>query len=152
VQRMGCGKNLTLALMDYHPASDPSATGPGGHLHITGQHESLIIARSDGRMEVVDTDELGFPIGLVEEMAEFVNEIDVDLHPGDVVVLYTDGITEAADSAHNLYGQDRFLEVIAAHRTESAESIKDAIINDVKHHIGSQTLYDDLTLVILKQK
>jgi phosphoserine phosphatase RsbU/P len=152
VQRMGCGKNLTLALLDYRHMTDPDRPGVSGHLRISGQHESVIIARRDGRMEVVDTDDLGFPIGLVEEMAHFVAQIDVDLHPGDVVVLYTDGITEAADEHHRLYGDERFMEVIAAHRDESAEAIKDAIISDVKRHIGTQTLYDDLTLVILKQK
>jgi phosphoserine phosphatase RsbU/P len=152
VQRMGCGKNLTLALLDYHRASAGAGPGVSGHLRISGQHETVIIARQDGRMEVVDTDELGFPIGLVEEMAHFVDEISLDLYPGDVVVLYTDGITEAADTDHRLYGQERLLEVIAARRTESTEAIKDAIIADVKRHIGNQTLFDDLTLVILKQQ
>jgi phosphoserine phosphatase RsbU/P len=152
VQRMGCGKNLTLALLDYRRAGADSDPGVHGHLNISGQHETVIIARRDGRMEVVDTDELGFPIGLVEEMAHFVGQISLDLREGDVVVLYTDGITEAADENHRLYGQERLLEVIAAHREESAEAIKEAIINDVKRHMGKQTLYDDLTLVILKQK
>ncbi|WP_018954002.1 SpoIIE family protein phosphatase [Thioalkalivibrio sulfidiphilus] len=152
VQRMGCGKNLTLALLDYTMATAAELPAVAGHLRISGQHETVIIARHDGHMEVVDTDELGFPIGLVEEMAHFVGEISLDLHQGDVVVLYTDGITEAADEQHRLYGQDRLMEMIASHRAESAEFIKDAIINDVKRHIGNQTLYDDLTLVILKQK
>ncbi|OOG25228.1 serine/threonine protein phosphatase [Thioalkalivibrio denitrificans] len=152
VQRMGCGKNLTLALLDYRRALEGSEPGVRGHINISGQHETVIIARRDGSMEVIDTDELGFPIGLVEEMAHFVGQISTDLHEGDVVVLYTDGITEAADEQNRLYGQDRLLEVIARHRDESAESIKDTIINDVKRHMGNQILYDDLTLVILKQK
>lgn len=152
VQRMGCGKNLTLALLDYHQASELERPSVAGHLRVSGQHETVIIARHDGHMEVVDTDELGFPIGLVEEMAHFVGQIHLDLHQGDVVVLYTDGITEAADEQHRLYGQQRLMEMVAAHRGESAEAIKDAIIDDVKRHIGQQTLYDDLTLVILKQK
>lgn len=152
VQRMGCGKNLTLALLDYHRPAPEAPAEIAGHLRISGQHETVIIARQDGRMEVIDTDELGFPIGLVEEMAQFVAEISLDLHQGDVVVLYTDGITEAADEDHRLYGNERLMEVIAAHRDDSAESLKDAIIGDVKRHIGTQTLYDDLTLIVLKQK
>lgn len=150
VQRMGCGKNLTLALLDYHPSGE--ATTVGGQLRISGQHESVIVARADGRIEVIDTDELGFPIGLVEEMAEFVSECTLQLHAGDTVVLYTDGITEAADPANQLYGLERLLAVIQQHHRDSAEAIKQAIVADVKRHIGSQTLYDDLTLVILKQK
>ncbi|THF63553.1 HAMP domain-containing protein [Pseudothauera rhizosphaerae] len=149
VQRMGCGKNLTLALLDYHSLHDGAARG---RLRISGQHESVVIVRRDGQVEIIDTDSLGFPIGLIEEVAEFVGEIRLDLHQDDVVVLYTDGITEAADEAHRLYGLERLAGLVAAHHRDSAETIKDAIVADVKRHIGSQTLYDDLTLVILKQR
>jgi hypothetical protein len=96
VQRMGSGKNLTLALLDYRP-SPPGNGRERGQLRISGQHETVIVARSDGRVEIIDTDELGFPIGLVEDMVQFVNEERLSLSQDDVVVLYTDGITEAAD-------------------------------------------------------
>jgi sigma-B regulation protein RsbU (phosphoserine phosphatase) len=149
VQRMGCGKNLTLALLD-HQAVDQGAVR--GRLRIAGQHESVIVVRADGSVELVDTDELGFPIGLVEEVAEFVGQVIIDLHRDDVVVLYTDGITEAADESQRLYGLERLIEVTVTHRSEDAEAIKDTIIDDVKRHIATQTLYDDLTLVVLKQR
>lgn len=151
VQRMGSGKNLTLALLDYKPL--PGRNGQErGQLRISGQHETVIVARRDGLVEIIDTDELGFPIGLVEEMAEFVSETTLGLREDDVVVLYTDGITEAADEQHRLYGQERLVKVIRDHYREPSEQIKQAIIDDVKRHIGSQVLYDDLTLVILKQQ
>lgn len=155
VQRMGCGKNLTLALLDYRPLrADEIAAGDDacGRLRICGQHESVIVVRANGKLEVFDTDALGFPIGLIEEMSEFVDEIVLTLAAGDTVVLYTDGITEAADDAHRLYGLERLAAVVAAHHRESSESIKTRIVEDVKAHIGTQTLYDDLTLVVLKQR
>ena len=151
VQRMGCGKNLTLALLDYHALHDDPG-GARGRLRISGQHESVIIVRASGSIEIIDTDNLGFPIGLVEEVGEFVNQIVLDLHADDLVVLYTDGITEAADENHKLYSLERLTARVAEHRHESAEAVKDAIILDVKAHIATQTLYDDLTLVILKQR
>ncbi len=150
VQRMGCGKNLTLALLDYHPTAEGAAAR--GRLRVSGQHESVIVARASGAIEVIDTDELGFPIGLVEQMSEFVAEIVLDLDTDDIVVLYTDGITEAADPDDRLYGLERLVEVVTAHRRDSAEALKCAIVDDVKRHIGTQKLYDDLTLVILRQK
>lgn len=153
VQRMGCGKNLTLALLDYHsPRSEEALAGEKGRLRICGQHESIIIARRDGALEVIDTDELGFPIGLIDQVGEFVNHVDLHLFSGDTVVLYTDGITEAADEQHALYGLERLSALIQRHRALPAEDIKDLIVADVKRHIGSQTLYDDLTLVVLKQR
>lgn len=155
VQRMGCGKNLTLALLDYRPLAageDDAGSAARGRLRICGQHESVIVVRHDGTLELIDTDELGFPIGLVEDMAEFVDELALTLAAGDTVVLYTDGITEAADGEHRLYGLERLAAVVMAHHREPAERIKDCIIGDVKAHIGTQTLYDDLTLVVLKQR
>ncbi|EDN65183.1 hypothetical protein BGP_6129 [Beggiatoa sp. PS] len=56
--------------------------------------------------------DLGFPIGLDEEIAEFVNQITVPLNAGNVVVLYTDGITEVQNLAGKMYGLERLCEVI----------------------------------------
>jgi serine phosphatase RsbU (regulator of sigma subunit) len=53
--------------------------------------------------------DLGFPIGLVEEIGEFIVSEEVQLNPGDVVVLYTDGIPEAFDIIAILAGVVNFL-------------------------------------------
>lgn len=146
VKRMGSDKNLTLALIDYQPRAD------GGQLRIGGQHESVIVVRRDGQLDVVDTTLLGMPLGLLDDVDEYLGETEVLLAPGDVVALYTDGITEAANAAQQLYGLERLCQVIADHRTANAEAIKRAVIDDVKRHIGDQVIYDDLTLIVLKQK
>lgn len=148
VQRMGSDKNLTLALLDYRPGSSGEESG---HLRVSGQHEFIIIARHGGRIEVVDTVDLGLPLGLVEDIRSFVSELTIPLGPHDTVVLYTDGITEATDATDGLYGLDRLCDVVAAHWQDDAASIKDAVIADVKAHIGVQPLYDDLTLIVFKQ-
>src|SRR5919202_742235 len=87
LKRMRCEKHLTLTLIDYEK----------GVLSLSGQHEAMIVVRSNGSVEQIDTMDLGFPIGLTEDIADFVAEARVQLNPGDVVVLYTDGITEAED-------------------------------------------------------
>jgi sigma-B regulation protein RsbU (phosphoserine phosphatase) len=79
-----------------------------------------------------------------------VQEASVYLGPGDGVVLYTDGITEAANTANELYGLERLCEVVSQHWEASADAIKQAIVDDVTRHIGDQKVYDDLTLVVLK--
>lgn len=154
-QRMGCDKNLTLALLDYRPGDgDPEGNGDkesGGQLRISGQHESVIVARADGTVELVDTVDLGLPLGLVDDIGAFVAETSITLRPGDTVVLYTDGITEAADPQHNLYGLERLCETIRRHADQPAAAIKDAVVADVKRHVGTQPLYDDLTLIVMKQ-
>ncbi len=150
IRRMGCGKNLSLALLDYK-APPADLNGAKGALTISGQHEYVIIARQDGRLETIDTENLGFPIGLVEDIAAFVDHMTMPLYCGDVVILYTDGITEAASEDNRLYGLDKLAHIAIESRSGSAEAIKDAIIADVKRHMGNAVLYDDLTLVVLKQ-
>ena len=63
VQRMGTDKNLTLALLDY----------TAGDLRLSGQHEAMLVVRGDGTVEVVDTIDLGFPVALMDEIADFIH-------------------------------------------------------------------------------
>lgn len=147
VQRMGIDKSLTLALLDYHPLPEG-----GGHLWASGQHEELIVVRRGGEIERVDTLDLGFPVALDDDIADFIGRHQVELEPGDGVVLYTDGITEAENAANEQYGLERLCETIHRHWAEPADAIKTAVIDDVRRFIGEQTVFDDITLLVLKQQ
>ncbi|MCP4348433.1 MAG: SpoIIE family protein phosphatase [Desulfobacterales bacterium] len=143
VRRMKADKSLTLALLDYKE----------GQLKLSGQHEHMIVVRKGGQVELVDTIDLGFPIALDDNIIDFVDEATVTLKTGDGVVLYTDGITEAENMAGEFYGLKRLCSIISrAWEGSSTEEVKQAVIDDVKEYIGKQEVYDDLTLVVLKQK
>ncbi len=142
VQRMKSDKNASLALLDYE----------AGMLKLSGQHEEMIVVRCNGSVERFDTIDLGFPIGLDVDITEFVAEKLVQLYTGDVVVLYTDGITEAENMEKLLYGLERLIEIIQINWQGTASDIRHAVIHDVRSHIGEQKVFDDITLLILKQK
>ncbi|MBX2863125.1 MAG: SpoIIE family protein phosphatase [Leptolyngbyaceae cyanobacterium MAG.088] len=142
VQRMDSEKNLTLAILNY---SD-------GRVSISGQHEEILIVRVDGTIESIDTIDLGMPIGLDDDITRFINYVRVTLQPGDGVVLYTDGIPEAYNVLKKQYGMPRFCQVISHSWSGTAEQVKQAIISDVKDFIGEQKVFDDITLLVLKQK
>jgi predicted ATPase/serine phosphatase RsbU (regulator of sigma subunit)/tRNA A-37 threonylcarbamoyl transferase component Bud32 len=142
VQRMNADRSLTLALLDYE----------AGRLRLTGQHEELLVVRAGGAIERIKTTDLGFPIGLIDDIQNFVAHWEVDLQPGDGIVLYTDGITEAANPAEQLYGLDRLCQVISQHWHQPAAQIREAIITDVRHHIADQKIFDDITLLVMKQQ
>jgi serine phosphatase RsbU (regulator of sigma subunit) len=142
VQRINSDKNLSLSLLDYQP----------GQLRVSGQHEEMIVVRSNGSLERVDTIDLGFPIGLEANIVDFVAADQIPLNSGDVVVLYTDGITEAENLAGVQYGIERLCEVVRVNRKHSAHKINQVVIDDVRSHIGKQKVYDDITLLVLKQK
>lgn len=141
-QRMGADKNLTLSLLDY----------ADGNLTLSGQHEEMIVVRQNGEVELVDTVDLGFPLALVDEIAGFIHHTTVRLQPGDGVALYTDGITEADNIDGEQYGQARLCEVLREHWAQPVEAIVDAVVADVRRHIGEQVVYDDITLVVVKQQ
>jgi serine phosphatase RsbU (regulator of sigma subunit) len=142
IQRMQSDKNMTLSLLDYD----------NGRVRVYGQHEEVIIVRKGGMLQRIDTTDLGFAIGLEEEISHLVAYADVQLLANDVIVLYTDGITEAEDINGALYGLKRLTQVIKENWQLCAEEIKQAIIQDLWQFIGAQKLLDDVTLVVLKQK
>ncbi|WP_373530070.1 DAHL domain-containing protein [Nostoc sp.] len=142
IQRMNTDKNLTLSLLDYHQ----------GKLSISGQHEEMVVVRASGEVERVETMELGFPIGLDWDIAQFIAQTHVQLHSGDVAVLYTDGITEAEDINGVQYGMERLYNVVKNYRQRSVTEIKEAVIRNLRQHIGQQKVFDDITLLVLKQK
>src|SRR4028118_1588447 len=97
VQRMNSDKTLTLAILNYSQ----------GRVSISGQHEETIIVRLGGEIERIDTIDLGLPIALAENITDFIDRTLVDLQPGDGIVLYTDGITEAKNMDRAQYGLER---------------------------------------------
>jgi len=141
-QRMQIDKIMTLALLEYH----------AGKLRISGQHEEVIIIRKEGRVECLDTLELGIFMGLRNDASQFFYETTISLEPGDSVILYTDGITEARNLETNMYGQKRLCQVISQSWEGSAEQIKNAVVKDVYRYIGKQEILDDITLLVFKRR
>ncbi|WP_228015125.1 PP2C family protein-serine/threonine phosphatase [Synechocystis salina] len=141
-RRMGSSKNMTLSLLQYE----------AGLIRLSGQHEEVLIIRSTGETEQIDTFELGFPLGLEQDISAFVTEREISLNSGDLAVLYTDGITEAMNSKREFYGIERLQTVLSLHRHQTPEEIRHQAIADLKHFLGNQPQEDDVTLLILKQK
>lgn len=142
VSRMNSDKNLTLAILNY----------VAGAISISGQHEETIVVRKGGKIERIDTMDLGLPIGLDEEIADFISHTTVKLEPGDGVVLYTDGIPEARDIHGKFYEMERLCAAVSQNWHKDAEQVKQSVIEDVRRFIGKQKVFDDITLVVFKRK
>ncbi|MFK7844194.1 MAG: PP2C family protein-serine/threonine phosphatase [Rhodothermales bacterium] len=79
-----------------------------------------------------------------------LEEERISLRPGDVFVLYTDGVVESRDSEGEEYGYDRLLEALKQHRHEDASGIHDALLADLHTFLEAEAYDDDMTLVVLK--
>jgi anti-sigma regulatory factor (Ser/Thr protein kinase)/PAS domain-containing protein len=91
---------------------------------------------------------LGIALGVVKD-ADYAEKV-VYLCPGDIVFLYTDGITEAMDKDGDIYGEKRLMDVICNHCQEKASDIIYQILENIKSFTGEVEQQDDLTLVLLK--
>ncbi|MGA9380541.1 MAG: PP2C family protein-serine/threonine phosphatase, partial [Phormidium sp.] len=140
--RMKSRKNMTLLLLEYE----------AGVLRLSGQHEELIVVRNNGEIERIDTFDLGFPLGLEPDITPFIQQVEVALRSGEVAILYTDGITEAVNSQNEMYGLERFYEILQKSHHQSSDEIRQAVIHDVMSFINEQKVFDDITLVVMKQR
>jgi sigma-B regulation protein RsbU (phosphoserine phosphatase) len=70
--------------------------------------------------------------------------------PGDILVMYTDGVTEAFDAAHSMFGEERLEAVVRSHAQESAAGLVRAIAGAVRDHAGAASQSDDITLLVLR--
>jgi phosphoserine phosphatase RsbU/P len=141
IQRINSDKNLTLSLLDY---SD-------GKLKLTGQHEEVIVVRKSGKLERIDTADFGIPVGVDEDITKYLSNTEIPMDSGDVAVLFTDGVTEAERTDTAQYGVERLCEVVVTNHTKPAQEIKEAIIADVMSHIGTNKVYDDITVLVIKR-
>lgn len=133
------GKFVTMYLAEIDKVSH--------HLrYVRAGHDAPIIISSDGSERLLEegTCVLGFFGEMDCEVAE------LDLADGEVLCLYTDGVTEAGDPGANEFGVEGIVEVLREHRHESAEEIGKAIIDAVWSFTGLEHQADDVTLVILK--
>jgi sigma-B regulation protein RsbU (phosphoserine phosphatase) len=77
-------------------------------------------------------------------------EKQLQLQSGDVLILYTDGVTEADNGRGELFGIERLCTLLHAHHGESPQAIIDAIILNVAAFSGTIPMEDDVTMVVMK--
>lgn len=107
-----------------------------------------ILMGAEGSWECLEP--TGAVIG-VHEAFEY-EEGERDMYPGDILVLFTDGLTEAANASEVQFEQDRVVKSLQRHRYASAEDIITGLIDDVTRFTGSSTFEDDLTIIVLKKQ
>jgi anti-sigma regulatory factor (Ser/Thr protein kinase) len=111
-----------------------------GHTGIIHLHSKT------GLCEMVRGDNL--PLGIRE--GEIYDQISVAFEPGDILLFYSDGITEARNPASELFGADRLLQCVTLNRALEPEALVEAIRKAVFTFSASERLADDLTCVAIK--
>lgn len=141
--RMKDSRNLTLSVLSYN----------NGKLSITGQHETVLIYRKNtNTVEEIFTTELGMYVGMVEDTSSFFVQKEFQMTTGDILVLYTDGCTEAENPMKEQFGTTRLKESLVTHSGETnANAIVASIFKDIYQFIGDREVFDDITLALFKK-
>jgi sigma-B regulation protein RsbU (phosphoserine phosphatase) len=111
-----------------------------------GHNPPLLCHAVDGSFEELPL--TGIAVGAMMDM-EYGSETKM-LVSGDVLILYTDGITEAENASYGMYGEDRLRSIIGRSRDGDARSIIIMILEDVKKFSGDNPQSDDITLMVIK--
>jgi len=122
---------------------DPSN---GQLLYINAGHESPFLI-SDGRLKK-RLDPTGPAVGMLPDMKFKIEEVSLD--PGDTLLLYTDGITDALSPAQEQFGEPRLLETATA-PAPSAQALIQNIMSALDVHIAAREQYDDVTLLAVQR-
>lgn len=131
---------VTAALLVVDVASGRIAFASAGH-------EPPLVARFRGGIDRLDVP--GPILGAFGD-ATF-DQGTAELHRGDALLLYTDGLTEARDPGRRFYGEDRLLETLNSACGLAAEEIKRTLVDDVHHFRGAAEAHDDLTLLVVER-
>lgn len=137
--RLGQDEHITLTLLRYED----------GVFTFAGAHEEILVARAaGGPCEHIQTP--GPWIGGMRDVSRSTRDSKLELHPGDVMVLYTDGITEARNAKNVQFGDEGLTRVIEEHRHESAAVIRDRIIEATQAWQHEQD--DDISVVVIRRR
>ena len=122
--------------------------GTGEIAYASAGHDSPYILHGNGSLRQLVT-EGGPPLGVSEG---FPYPVDRDrIEPGEVLLLYTDGVTEAENADHALYSSKRLVEVLAHAPVANAEGAVAAVIEDVGRFVGGAEQADDITVLALRR-
>jgi serine phosphatase RsbU (regulator of sigma subunit) len=137
-KRLEQHEHVTLSLLRY---------SVDGEVVFAGAHEEILVLRaSSGKVERIHTP--GTWLGMVDDVGAVMVDRKLRLEVGDLLVLYSDGLTEACDGSGTLFGIDRLVAALERHRKASPREIRDRVLEEVAAHQTSRE--DDETLLVIR--
>lgn len=132
---------VTLFLLVLDPETGMATYASAGH------PPALLTNPEKGQSRWLES-EAGYPLGIVKD-ATF-SEVTVRLEPRDTVVIYSDGLTDAQDSTHQLFGEKRLEDAVKSGGNRSPEDLLTHIRAAATHHMYGKDPIDDMTIVIVR--
>jgi serine phosphatase RsbU (regulator of sigma subunit) len=119
-----------------------------GRVTFAGAHEEIIVCRAaGGPCERVTTP--GTWLGAIRDISRVTTDTSIELAVGDVMVLYSDGITEARSADGTQFGIERLCQTIEAARADEVEAIRDRVVAEATSWQAAQD--DDMSIVVMRR-
>jgi len=114
--------------------------------YVNAGHNPPLLVREAGGEELLGS--RGIALGVVPEVS--IASTTLDLRPGDLLVLYTDGVTEAFNDLNEAFGEERLSAFLLANRALPARAVLDELVAEIRRFAGGAAQSDDITLVVVK--
>jgi len=154
VVRSSGGQLMTLCYAVFEVLTSPCRRGAGGEVAIATIASAghwppyHYVARTGAVEEVYLSTEIAPALGTFP--TEVYPDYQISMEQGDILAFYSDGIPEAANSDEEMYGEERFRDALRRHAGDTAQQIRDAILDEVSRFRGEAPQDDDIALVIVK--
>ena len=110
-------------------------------------HNDGVVLRASGEVEMMACS--GIALGLFPGMS--YDEQTFELHPGDILSIYSDGVTEANNLAEEEFSLERLITSLRTYRERSAGEIVDKVFEEIDSFVGTAPQFDDITLMVMKR-
>lgn len=111
-----------------------------------GHNPPMLLQSQNGNAPYLLT-RTAIPLGILEDAQWHWGEVQIA--PGDVLVMYTDGATEAQDEEERFFGEERLQAIVQANMGRSADIIENKLVSAIYEFAGEAPQYDDITLMVL---
>ena len=138
ISRLGSDHYMTMMAMRLNQSE----------MTLAGKHQDLIIYRS----ALNKTETITIPgtwLGITDDIKTSLTELTIEINTGDIVLLFTDGITEAANAGGEMFSQERLAQALNKYADLPVGKLRDKIIEEVMSFQEEQL--DDMTLVVIKK-
>ena len=125
----------------------PQEAGVAQLTYTNAGHCPPVLLRGDGTIEVLEP--TGGVLGVHEDF--LYEERSLQLNRGDLILLYTDGLTEAEDAGGEQLGDSRLNDLIRKYKSDPIEALPELLHNEVQRFCGRHELEDDFTIIALRK-
>lgn len=134
-------KYATAILVEYDPH-----TGQG--VYVNGGHNEGVLLRASGEVEMLGA--TGLPIGLLPKRT--FESAAFQMNPGDLLLIYSDGVPESCQIDDTEFGMERVIEVLKLSQQDPPEQILDRLFSSIDTFVGDAPQHDDITAMVIQRR